>query len=312
MKILIIGAGGVGGYLGARLLQAGADVTFLVRENRKRQMDERGLIVRSPLGDFSGPVRAISGSELEPVYDIVVLATKAYHLNADLLGDLKKVMREGCYILPLLNGMQHMDWLDAAFGREAVFGGLCRISMVLEDDGALRHLGGGDNYVFGKRGDGGGDLLDSLKDLASKSRLDFHVSPDIEQAMWEKFFTLVTFAGATCLMRAPIGCIVSTTEGRAFIFELLNEAVGVAREAGYTSPPSVYHFFGKRLLDPSSQLTSSLLRDIEAGNPIEADHLIGDFYRRGRTFGLPMPLFRLAWVHMESVLNRREMKSAKR
>ncbi len=306
MKILIVGAGGVGGYLGARLINTGADVTFLVREGRRKQLEKEGLVVRSSFGDFTGPVKAIGSTELNADYDLVVLATKSYHLNDTVMNDLKKVMGEGCHIVPLLNGMQHIERLDAAFGRDAVFGGLCRISMVQEPDGTLRHLGAGQTYVFGKRGESGQDLLEAFREFALKGGLDFQVSADINQTMWEKFYTLVTLAGATCLMRAPIGCIASATEGRAFLADLFSEAASVAHQAGHTSSPAVYDFFSKQLSDPSSQLTASILRDLEAGNPIEADHLIGDFYRRGRAFGLPMPLFRLVWVHMESVLNRRE------
>ncbi|MBX3596541.1 MAG: 2-dehydropantoate 2-reductase [Rhizobiaceae bacterium] len=311
MRILIAGAGGVGGYLGARLIEAGADVTFLVREARGKQLGEKGLVVRSEFGDFTNKVKTIGAADLGPDYDLVVVATKAYHLTDDLLKDLAKTKRDGCYVAPLLNGMQHMDRLDAVFGRETVFGGLCRISMVQEADGTLRHLGAGHTYVFGKRGKGGDNILDGLKAFAAKTKIDFSVSPDIDQTMWEKFYTLVTLAGATCLMRAPIGCIASAMEGRAFLADLFSEAAGVAHQAGHTSPPGVYSFFLKQLSDPASELTASILRDLEAGNAIEADHLIGDFYRRGRAFGLPMPLFRIIWIHMEATLARRERQAKK-
>lgn len=311
MKVLIVGAGGVGGYFGARLIEAGADVTFLVRENRRNQLRQSGLMVRSEFGDFEGKVATISREDLAADYDLVVVATKAYHLDEDLLADLQKTRREGSYIVPLLNGMLHMDRLDAAFGREAVFGGLCRISMVQETDATLRHLGAGHTYVFGKRGNGGAEILDELTRLAANVSIDFSVSPDIDQTMWEKFFTLVTLAGATCLMRAPVGCISSTLEGRGFLVDLYAEAASVAHRAGHPAPPDVYNLFQGHLTDPTSGLTASILRDLEAGNPIEADHLLGDFYRRGRALGLPMPLFKMVWIHMQSVLIRREREAKK-
>lgn len=309
MKTLIVGAGGVGGYLGARMIEAGADVTFLVREGRRKQLSDAGLIVKSEFGDFSQAVKTVSRDEVGADYDLVVLAVKAYHLDDDLMSDLEKTRREGCYIAPLLNGIKHMDRLDAAFGKEAVLGGLCRLAITQDETGALIHLGAGHSYVFGTRGSGGQEQLSELAKALGPAKIDLQISPDIDQAMWDKFYTLVTLAGATCLMRAPIGCIASALEGRAFLSDLYSEAAGVSHAAGYTSSAALYDFFLKQLSDPDSTLTASILRDLEAGNQIEADHLIGDFYRRGRAFGLPMPLFRLVWVHMESALHRREREA---
>lgn len=309
MRILIMGAGGVGGFLGARLLEAGADVTFLVREGRSKQLAENGLVLKSGLGDFSGPVKAITLKAVEPEYDLIVLAIKAYHMDDGVMADLTRTRREGSYIVPLLNGLRHMDQLDAAFGRENVFGGLCRLAMTQEPDGTLRHLGGGEHYVFGKRGQGGDAVLDTVSGLLENAAINFQISGDISQAMWEKFFPLATLAGATCLMRAPVGCIASAMDGKSFMSDLYSEAAAVSRAAGHTSSPAHYDAFLEMLIDQGSPLTASLLRDLEAGNPIEADHLIGDFYRRGRAAGLPMPLFKLVWIHLQAALERRDRES---
>jgi 2-dehydropantoate 2-reductase len=124
--------------------------------------------------------------------------------------------------------------------------------------------------------------------------------------MWEKFFSLATLAGVTCLMRSSIGCVASSIEGRAFIADVYSEAAAVAHAYGFTPPPVNYATYLKQLTDPTSEFTASMLRDLESGNQVEADHILGDLYRRGRATGLPMPLFKIIWIHMEATLLRIE------
>lgn len=203
-----------------------------------------------------------------------------------------------------------MESLDHVFGQGNVLGGLCRIAAILEPDNIIHHLGFDPILVIGARNQKGKDIVDSFKTIAGNANFDFQVSNRIEHAMWEKFFSLATFSGVTCIMRSPIGCVASSVEGRAFIADVYSEAAAVAHAYGFTPTPVAYDTDLKQLTDPTSELTASMLRDLESGNPIEADHIIGDLYLRGRAAGLPMKLFKIIWIHMEATLLRLEKKKA--
>jgi 2-dehydropantoate 2-reductase len=299
MRLLILGAGATGGYFGGRLAEAGRDVTFLVRPGRAEQLARDGLVVTSPHGDIRRPVSTVTGDALAPDYDAVILTCKAYDLD-DALAAIAPGVGPETRIVPLLNGMRHLDRLDAAFGPGRVLGGLCAIAATLTADGSVKHLNKFHLLTFGERDGTRTPFCEALgKDLTAVG-FDARFSTIILQEMWEKWVMLATLAAMTCLMRAGVGAILEAAEGEALILETLDECSRIATAAGY--PPRDKHLERTRamLTERGSGLAASMLRDIEGGGRIEADHVIGDLLGRARAHGVDAPLLRVAFCHLQT------------
>ena len=241
MRILILGAGGTGGYFGGRLAQAGVDVTFLVRPTRASQLDRDGLVIRSPVGDASFPVQHVTADALPALaaqqpFDLVILSCKAYDLDSSI-DAIAPAVGAHTTVLPILNGLHHYGALDARFGREAVLGGLCFISATKAPDGAVLHLGKPAKLTFGERD--GGAISDRVRAFAAacaQANLDHLASGQIGQEQWIKYTFLTALAAATCLLRADIGTIVATDDGEAIVRGLYDECLAVAEAAGEPVP----------------------------------------------------------------------------
>ncbi|TWC69507.1 2-dehydropantoate 2-reductase [Herbaspirillum sp. SJZ099] len=300
MKILIVGAGAVGGYFGARLHAAGRDVDFLVRPQRAALLRERGLRVKSPMGDLTlRDARLLDTTELVPHYDLVVLSCKAYDLES-AIESLAPAMGAQTAILPLLNGMQHLDILEQRFGAAAVLGGQCVVAGTLDADGAIVHLNNAAGLTFGERGGGITARAQAICDALSGAGFDVKLSENILQSMWEKWIMLATLASATSLMRASVGDILQGPGGQAFIEGMLAECAGIAGLQGYQPGESFYNRTRGMLTEHGSSLTASMFRDIGNGNRIEADHIVGDLIRRGDAKGAKTTLLQLAYLHLKT------------
>jgi 2-dehydropantoate 2-reductase len=302
MRILIVGAGAIGGYFGGRLLQHGRDVTFLVRERRAAQLAQHGLVIHSPAGDVALPapptVLARELAAREP-FDLVVVSCKAYGL-VQAIEDVAPAVGPGTAILPLLNGMRHLDLLDARFGADRVLGGQCSIPVTLDDDGAVHHLGRMHSMVFGERGDAAPERMQAIATALVGAGFDAHPSEAAMQAMWNKWVFLASLAGITCLMRASVGDIAAAPGGRDATLALLEECRATAERAGHApSAEALAHARGM-LTDAGSTLTASMLRDLQQGYPIEADHVIGDMLERsGRRPG-DGSMLAIAYAHLKA------------
>lgn len=309
MRILILGAGATGGYYGGRLAQSGADVTFLLRPARAARIAAEGLRIRSPEGDFHGPVATVTAETLAGPYDLIVLSCKAYDLD-QAIDSIKPAVGPDTAILPLLNGLNHFERLDAAFGAQRVLGGLCHIGATMDPDGTIVHFNRLHSLTFGERAGGTSSRVDAIAAIMAKANFVLHLSTDVLQDLWDKFAFLSTLAGATCLMRASVGTIVSTREGDAIIRELFLECQAVAEAAGKPMKPKAIASGLGYLTAPGSIATASMMRDIEGGQRIEADHIIGDLLRRAEAAGLKTPLLRVAFCHLQSYEARRAMVAA--
>jgi 2-dehydropantoate 2-reductase len=302
MRILIVGAGAIGGYFGGRLLQHGRDVTFLVRERRAAQLAQHGLVIHSPAGDVALPapptVLARELAAREP-FDLVVVSCKAYGL-VQAIEDVAPAVGPATAILPLLNGMRHLDLLDARFGADRVLGGQCSIPVTLDDDGAVHHLGRMHSMVFGERGDAAPERMQAIATALVGAGFDAHPSEAAMQAMWNKWVFLASLAGITCLMRASVGDIAAAPGGREATLALLEECRATAERAGHApSAEALAHARGM-LTDAGSTLTASMLRDLQQGYPIEADHVIGDMLERsGRRPG-DGSMLAIAYAHLKA------------
>ncbi|SUS04749.1 2-dehydropantoate 2-reductase [uncultured Defluviicoccus sp.] len=293
MKILVLGAGATGGYFGGRLAEAGLDVHFLVRPRRQAQLKGDGLRVESPLGAIHRAVATLTRDQLDDGFDLIILACKAWDLGAAIEA-IAPAMRGQARILPLLNGLAHLGTLDAAFGGEAVLGGLCQIAATLTPEGTIRHLNPFSALIFGPRQDSQRPLCEALVAASAGVRFDLRLSADIVQEMWEKWVLIATLAGATCLMRAPIGAIVAQPDGAALIEAMLAESQAIAASAGHEPRANVLVRFRGLLTEAGSPLAASMLRDVEAGNPVEVDHILGDLLGRADAAGLGAPLLHAA------------------
>jgi 2-dehydropantoate 2-reductase len=299
VRILVIGAGATGGYFGGRLLEAGCDVTFLVRQRRAEQLARDGLVLRSPFGDVAlPPPRTVQAADLRESYDLILLSCKAYDLES-AIEDFAPAVGPESAILPLLNGMRHFETLDRRFGAERVLGGWCFIVARLEESGDIVHSSDVHGLSFGERNGERTERVDSIAQAMAGARFQSGASDRIELELWEKWTFLATLAGATCLARASVGDIVAAG-GTDLILGLLEECRSIAERSGVAPRPHVLQGFRDRLTKVGSPMTASMLADVERGHRTEADHILGDLVRRGAETTLDRSLLKLAYVAVQS------------
>lgn len=308
MRILVIGAGALGGYFGARLLAAGRDVTFLVRPKRAVALAKEGLSVKSKFGDLhllSPPT--IAADKLTQPFDIIILGCKAYGLDEAIQSFAPAVGRD-TVIIPLLNGLRHVDVLNARFGEEKVFGGQCAISATLSPEGAILHLNDLHTLTFGPQGARKPGRYAEIVDALSGADFVAQPSDNIMQDMWEKWVFIATGAGSTCLMRASVGDMVNAGASD-LIIALFDECTEVAVKNGFAPRPAFVEWARTTFTTPGSPLMASMLRDIEKGAPTEGDHILGDMLSRGG-LAAPRPLLGAAHAHVKAYEARRAREAA--
>lgn len=305
MRILVVGAGAIGGYFGGRLLQAGRDVTFLVRPRRASELASDGLIIKSPNGDvtLSNPP-TVQADALKDKFDVVLLSCKAFDLD-DAINSFAAAVGPNTAIIPMLNGMKHLDTLDAKFGKERVLGGLCAIAATLNEKREVVQLQPMQSINYGERD---GKLSDRVKaiDEAFKSGIvGATASQNIMQDMWEKWVFLSSLAASTCLMRTSVGNILAAPGGRDFLLGMLDETSAIATASGYAPGGPFFERVKGNLTTEGSPMTASMFRDIKAGLPVEADHVIGDLIARADAAKVPVPKLRIAYTHLKAYENQR-------
>jgi 2-dehydropantoate 2-reductase len=309
MRILVLGAGATGGYYGGRLLEAGRDVSFVVRPRRASELAETGLVLRSPLGSVKLKPNLIREGDVKEAFDLVILACKAYDLDSAIKAIAPAVGRKTT-ILPLLNGLNHFDALDARFGSDRVIGGLCSIAVTLGDKGAIHHLSTMHVLRFGERSGERSERIAAIEEQVQGANIDAKASRDVMQALWEKWVMLASLAGMTCLMRASIGDIVASPHGEKLMLQMLDECAAVAAAYNRGPRPAVLEDTRALLTKAGSAFTASMLRDIEAGNRVEADHILGDMIARGGKAGVFTALLEVAYCHVKAYESRHSHPAA--
>ena len=309
MRILVVGAGALGGYFGGRLLQAGQDVTFLLRPQRAAQIAANGLVIRSPLGDahLRAPATLLA-HQIKSTFDLVIVACKAYDLEGTIAAFAPAVGPRTA-ILPLLNGLRHLDRLTERFGYAKVLGGLGVISAALDDAGEVVHLSRDHTLSFGELDGARSARVQAIATAFAAADFDSRPTDRILQAMWEKWVHIATLASATSLMRASVGDIVQAG-AQDVALELLNECGRIAAHNGYPPSPEALGRTRATVTAPGSLLTASLLKDIESGAPTEGEHILGDFLRRGRWSTSDTVLLPLAYAQLRSYEARRVRDAA--
>jgi len=305
MRVLVVGAGAVGGYFGGRLLQAGCDVTFLVRPRRAAQLAANGFVIRSSALQFEIPnVRAILSEQIEATFDLVLLSCKAYDLPG-AMADFARAVGPHTTILPVLNGMHHIDLLAEQFNAARVIGGLCAISAALDRQGHVELLGRTPSLVFGELDGSRSTRVDAIAAWMQGAAFDVRVSDTIVLDMWEKWVLLATLAGMTCLMRATVGDIVAAG-GSELTERLLEECQRIAISQGQELRPENLARTRSTLTQAGSTFTASMLRDLEGGAATEVEHVLGDLMRRQPdNAASDYSLLRIAYVHLKAYEARR-------
>jgi 2-dehydropantoate 2-reductase len=300
MKTLVVGAGAVGGYFGGRLAEAGRDVTFLVRPRRAAELAANGLRIHSRHGDAVIPrPQTVLAENLAQHFDFVMLSCKAYDLDSAVAA-FAPAVGPGTVIIPLLNGMRHLSSLAVRFGADRLLGGLCFIAATLDENRDIAQLSEPHGLTFGEIHGGISLRVEAISGLMQGAIFKAKVSPAILLEMWEKWVFLATLAGSTCLMRASVGQIVSAPGGFEFVSALLEECRSIATGEGYAPRGDSLERMRGTVTAAGSSLTASMLRDLESGGKIEADHIIGDLLAHARTRGIAAPLLALAYTHLKA------------
>jgi 2-dehydropantoate 2-reductase len=304
MKILILGAGAIGGYVGGRLQQSGADLTFLVRPARRQALQRDGLVIKSPKGDVTQKVKSVLAGEGGP-YDVVLLTAKAYDLDSAIAA-IAPAVGPDTTVVPLLNGMRHLDVLDARFGKHKVVGGLARVGVAMTADGTIHHTSPFAAISFGERdGKPPRKALVELDALVKKAGIDGGLHANIVQDLWDKWIMLCSLAATCCLMRGASGDILEADEGRAIVLETVEECHRTAAAAGCDPGAKGMETIRGFLTVKGSRFTASMLHDLEKGAMVEADHIVGDMIARAKKAGISTPNLRLAYAHLQVYLARR-------
>lgn len=289
MKILIVGAGGIGGYFGARLMETGQDVTFLVRSRRKAQLEQTGLNIKSVNGDVKLVPKLITAQQQEEQFDLVILTVKSYQLE-DAIEDIRPFVGVDGMILPLLNGISHVDDLVAAFGEERVLGGLCFIETTLDENGTIVQTSPMNQLVFGERsGKETGRILEVQRAFEG-TKADFSLSANIEQDMWHKYLFITAMSGITAAMESPIGPIRDLESGQRTIAALLQELVSVMKAIGAPVKETIAEDQLAKINSLQPGMKSSMQRDMEKGQAIEADHLQGYLLEKAAAEKIAVPV----------------------
>jgi 2-dehydropantoate 2-reductase len=305
MKTLILGAGAIGGYVGGRMHQSGADVTFLVRQARHTALQRDGLVIKSTKGDITQKVKTVLGGAEGGPYDVVMLTCKAYDLDSAIAA-VTPAIGPDTTVVPLLNGMRHIDVLVGRFGDERVVGGLARVGVALSATGEILHTSPFAAISFGERdGKPARKTLVELDAEIRKAGIDGGLHKNIVQDLWDKWIMLCTLASTCCLMRGTSGDILEADEGQAIVLETVEECRKVAAAAGCDPGEKGMQNVRSYLTQKGSRFAASMLHDLEKGAMVEADHIVGDMIARGRKAGIAVPNLRLAYAHLQVYLARR-------
>src|SRR6201985_2976044 len=305
MRVLIVGAGAIGGYFGGRMLQAGSDAPFLGRPRRAAGLAAAGLVIESPNGDVTlkdPPV--VQADTIKDKFDVVLLSCKAYDLD-EAIKSFAPAVGERTAIIPLLNGMRHLDVLDRKIGAGHVLGGLCLTAVTLNEKREVVQLGPVQSLGVGERDGKMSDRVRAIADVVGSGNFSGAASDNVLQDMWEKWVFLASIAASTSLMRAPIGMILAAPGGKDFLLGILDECRAVATAEGYPPRVPAQERATAMLTTEGSPLTASMFRDVKAGQPIEADHVIGDLIARADAAKSAVPRLRLAYTHLKAYENTR-------
>jgi 2-dehydropantoate 2-reductase len=298
MRILVVGAGAVGGYFGGRLSQADRDVTFLVRPRRAEQIQAQGLRILSSFhGDFTVRPKTITAAQIVSPYDIIFLSVKSYALTT-AIDDFAPAVGPGTVIIPVLNGMHHMDVLTERFGENSVLGGVCLVATEIDSQGRIVQLADFQSLTYGGLDGKKTTRIEAVHNSFRGAGFDAAVSGDILRDMWQKWVWLASLGAITCLLDGNIGEIVAVPGGAELTLSVFRECAAIAGACGYPLSETFLAEKSPQLTAPSSPLTTSMYRDLKEHAPVEVDSILGDPIERGWKHGVSAPLLQAAFVRL--------------
>jgi 2-dehydropantoate 2-reductase len=262
-----------------------------------------GLQIISPHGDVTISPKLVVAGEIAAPFDAVLVAVKAFSLES-ALDDLAGAVGFETMILPVLNGMRHLDTLAARFGKNSVVGGVCKVATIVDDRGRIVQLTKLQELTYGEMSGDRSSRTDRLDQVMQGAGFDARLSRTMEREMWEKWVLLATIGGITCLMRGNVGDIVRAPGGAEFSLRFLDEVTGVVTAVG-TKPSEVFLTDTRAVLtEKGSVTTSSMYRDLQNGAPVEAEQIIGDLVAHAERAGITTPLLAAAFAHLSIYQNR--------
>ena len=313
MRFAIFGTGGVGGYFGGRLAQAGEDVTFIARGMHLEAIKERGLWVESINGDFHvSMTMAFDQPEKVGVVDVILVATKAWQV-AEAAQQMKPLIGPRTMVLPLENGVDAPDELAAALGQEHILGGMCRISAFIGGPGLIKHVGVQPYIAFGERDGTKSERIERLRAaFVHCDGLMVEVPADIEAAMWDKFVFIAAISGVGAVTRQPLGGFRAVPESRALLVAALEETTAVARARGVRLPADQVQKTLAFIDNSAPGIVASMQKDILEGRPSELEAQNGAVLRMGRKLDIPTPAHEFIYASLlPGELKAREAANSK-
>ncbi|MDA0764639.1 MAG: 2-dehydropantoate 2-reductase [Proteobacteria bacterium] len=297
MKILVLGSGGIGGFFGSYLVEAGADVTFLVRSKRKEILSINGLNIVSSLGNLSIKPKTILSEELKPIYDVIIVTCKTYDLDQAIL-DLRPIKGKGM-IIPFLNGINHIEKLDKEFGSSNVMGGVAHISSNVNEQGTIEHFSEFKKLTFGNRNLINDDKIKSFYEICQKTKFDSVLSENINLDLWKKWVFISTVAGATSLFRSSLGEITKHDYGKKVVIDLFHECAEIAKLNGYDFDENEKNVQIKTVTNSGSPIKASMLRDVEKKSLTEHEEIFGDLIVAGNKYNVNCPILMSSYIKMK-------------
>jgi 2-dehydropantoate 2-reductase len=290
MRIAVMGAGGVGGYFGARLAQAGNEVAFIARGRHLAAMRERGLTVRSALGEIRLETPTVSDDPSSlGVFDIVLFAVKLW--DTEFAAEaIRPLLAGGGVVIPFQNGVESIERIGAVVGAPKVIGGVAYIAATIAEPGVIAHTGQMARLRFGATLPEQGSAARNFLEACKRAGIDAELVADIRRALWEKFAFLAAMSGVTSATRQPIGAIRADPDLRAILEAAIREAVAVGRARGITLADA---FVAQQMAFADglpAEMKSSMLNDLIAGNRLEAPWLSGAVARMAKEAGLVAPV----------------------
>jgi 2-dehydropantoate 2-reductase len=301
VRTLFVGAGATGGYFGGLLASAGRDVTFLVRPGRAAVLTDRELRIKDEDRETVVHPRLVTAAD--GPYELVVLAVKSYGLEQALI-DMAPAVGPGTIVVPLLNGMRHIDELVGAFGPERAWGGVCMVNATLDADGDVVKSGGMHRLGYGPLDGAEDERLAEVTYALAGPEFDSNPSLTITQDMWEKWVFLAGLGAVTTLMRATVGDINAAPGGPDFIARIAAESLAIASAAGHPVRPGAIAMLQSALAG-TEPTTSSMYRDLAGGRPVEADAILGDFLAEAAKHDVLAPMLSAAYANLAVYQARR-------
>jgi len=303
MRIAIMGAGGVGGFFGAKLALAGSDVTFIARGRHLDAIRANGLRVESSTGAMHvAKARASdNGADVAPV-DVVMLCVKLWDVES-AAQQIAPLLADRGVVIPFQNGLDSPGILHRVVGAERVLGGVAYIAATIREPGVIAHTGTMAKLRVGAFPDGSTERANEFVATCRDANIDVELSPDIRRALWEKFCFLAAFAGCTCAARQPIGVVRADPDLRATFEGAVQEAWSVARTQGVALADDYVKGALTAIDMLPAEMKASMLHDLEAGRRLEAPWLSGAVVRMAAQAGTAAPISRALYAAVKPYLN---------